>query len=212
MCRIHDLTNVCYDIWEERKIDEYPSWRVRPFDIRYSLLLVVRIPKKIYSPPSLEIFTCDNLWISFLTIQGLVAFLTTSCHFWQSCQRFDKSNHQTTDENLSQIQPHPIYFSMTFSLIQRGLHSSDKWYHRKIYEKASKIQQTIPLIWWHNPKILQKHCLTFDKEKSYFRRGEVGVSTSRRRTLEDLVVKDFGLVRWKINGYWLVIEYLTLCH
>ena len=56
---------ICYAIWEERKIDEYPSWRVRPSDIRYSLLLFVRIPKNIYNPPSLKIFTCGNLWKYF---------------------------------------------------------------------------------------------------------------------------------------------------
>ena len=48
------------DISEESKIDEYPSWRVGPSDIRYSLLLFVRIPKNIYSPSSLKIFTYDN--------------------------------------------------------------------------------------------------------------------------------------------------------
>ena len=51
MCRVHDWTNISYDIWEESKIDEYPSWRVRPSDIRYILLLLVRIPKNIYKRP-----------------------------------------------------------------------------------------------------------------------------------------------------------------
>jgi len=71
---IHDWTNICYDIWEERKLDEYPSWRVMPYDIRYSLLLFFRIPISIYSPPSLKIFTYGNLWkYFFLTTRWLVA-------------------------------------------------------------------------------------------------------------------------------------------
>jgi len=128
---IHYWTNICYDIWEERKLDEYPSWRFMPYDIRYGLLLFFGIPISIYSPTSLKIFTCGNLWkYFFLTIQFPVTFSTTGGHIQRGFQRFDKRNCRTTDENSLQIWLHPVYFLTAYRLVQRGCHNCDKWDHQ----------------------------------------------------------------------------------
>ena len=129
MCRIHDWKKICYDIWEERKFDEYPSWRAWPFDIRYNYCSLLEYQNTFtthlrwqYLPMATSEFFC-------LTIQCPITFPTTCGHVWRGFQRYDNTQFQCPIASSSACPTRLSNIRQEWSCLSlKNLHEWYYWY------------------------------------------------------------------------------------